>query len=136
MGALHRLPGAVADSIWAMIEMCDVRGAGGAYKRQDPWQLLDRLQAAGSLLADQPESKVHLACSETQHNPLSMLPVVGGCAQGAGPRSVLSSALGAWQPVRGQPTRCPLAGAPCLSVGHTTGVTLLIRSVKGSLDHS
>lgn len=42
-----------------MIEMCDVRGNGGAYKRQDPWQLLDKLQAPGSPLADQPDSKVH-----------------------------------------------------------------------------
>jgi hypothetical protein len=76
--ALHRLPGAVADSIWAMIQMCDVRGDGGAYKRQDPWQLLDRLQAPGSPLADQPDSKVRLACSKTQHKPcFSTLGIAG-----------------------------------------------------------
>lgn len=81
MDAPHRLPGAVADSIWAMIEMCDVRGEGGAYKRQDPWQLLDKLQAPGSPLADQPDSKVGLACSETQHDPLSASSTGGDSAQ-------------------------------------------------------
>ena len=80
---MHRLPGAVADSIWAMIEMCDVRGTGGAYKRQDPWQLLDRLQAPGSPLADQPDSKVPSACSKPQYNPCICTLCVVRAAQGA-----------------------------------------------------
>lgn len=53
-----RLPGAVADKIWDMIDLCDVRCADGSYKRQDPAQLLARLQAPGSPLADHPDSKV------------------------------------------------------------------------------
>lgn len=59
---LRRLPGAVADQIWGMIELCDVRAADGTYRRQDPWALLARLQSPGSPLAEHPDSK---ACTRS-----------------------------------------------------------------------